>query len=135
MAELAKGRLRAKLPALREALEGRDSLHALWIGAILAHIDFLDEQIDRLSDAIEEQLRAYALAVELLCSIPGVKQRAAEVIVSEIGTDMSVFPSAKHLASWAGRCPGNGQSAGKRRSGNTRKGSKWLDRSGSRRWK
>jgi transposase len=128
LADLAKGKLRAKLPALREALEGRfDAVHALWIGAILAHIDFLDEQIDRLSDAIEEQIRPFAPAVELLCTIPGVQRRAAEVIISEIGTDMSVFPTAKHLASWAGQCPGNDQSAGKRRSGKTRKGSKWLD--------
>jgi transposase len=128
LAELAKGRLRAKLPALREALEGRfDDLHALWIGAILAHIDFLDGQIDRLSDAIEEQIRPFAAAVQLLRTIPGVQQRAAEVIISEIGPDMSVFPTDKHLASWAGQCPGNDQSAGKRRSGRTRNGSKWLD--------
>ncbi len=128
LADLARGRLRAKLPALREALEGRfDDLHALWIGAILAHIDFLDEQIDRLSDAIEEQIRPFAPAVELLCTIPGVQRRGAEVILSEIGTDMSVFPTAKHLASWAGQCPGNHQSAGHRRSGKSRKGSKWLD--------
>jgi transposase len=120
--------VRPKLPALREALEGRfDDVHALWIGAILAHIDFLDEQIDRLSDAIEEQIRPFAPAVELLRTIPGVQRRAAEVIISEIGTDMSVFPTAKHLASWAGQCPGNDQSAGKRRSGKTRKGSKWLE--------
>jgi transposase len=128
LADLAKGRLRAKLPALKEALEGRfDDVHALWIGAILAHIDFLDEQIDRLSDTIEEQIRPFAPAVELLRTIPGVQRRAAEVIISEIGTDMSVFPTEKHLASWAGQCPGNDQSAGKRRSGKTRKGSKWLD--------
>ncbi|MGC2373949.1 MAG: IS110 family transposase [Solirubrobacteraceae bacterium] len=128
LADLAKGRLRAKLPSLREALEGRfDELHALWIGAILDHIDFLDGQIDRLSDAIEEQIRPFAPAVELLCTIPGVQRRGAEVIIAEIGTDMSVFPTAKHLASWAGQCPGNDQSAGKRRSGKTRKGSKWLD--------
>jgi transposase len=128
LADLAKGRLRAKLPALKEALEGRfDDVHALWIGAILAYIDFLDEQIDRLSDAIEEQIRPFAPAVELLRTIPGVQRRAAEVIISEIGTDMSVFPTDKHLVSWAGQCPGNDQSAGKRRSGRTRKGSKWLD--------
>ncbi|MBA3370978.1 MAG: IS110 family transposase [Thermoleophilaceae bacterium] len=128
LAELARGRLRAKLPALREALEGRfDDLHAVWIGAILAHVDFLDEQIDSLSEAIEEQIAPFESAVELLRSIPGVQRRTAEVIVAEIGTDMSVFPSAKHLASWAGQCPGNHQSAGKRRSGKTRNGSKWLD--------
>jgi transposase len=128
LAELAKGRLRAKIPALREALEGRfDHLHAVWIGAILNHVDFLDEQIASLNDAIEEQIAPFASVVELLRSIPGVQRRSAEVIVAEIGTDMSRFPSAKHLASWAGQCPGNDQSAGKRRSGHTRKGSKWLD--------
>jgi transposase len=78
LADLAKGRLRAKLPALKEALEGRfDQLHGLWIGAILAHVDFLDEQIDRLSDAIEEQIAPFAKAVELLCTIPGVQRRGA----------------------------------------------------------
>ncbi len=128
LAELARGRLRAKLPALREALEGRfDHLHARWIGAILKHIDFLDEQIDELSLAIEEQIGPFAQAVELLSTIPGVQRRTSEVIIAEIGVDMSVFPSAKHLASWAGLCPGNHQSAGKRRSGRTRHGSKWLD--------
>jgi len=127
LAELARGRLRAKIPALREALQGRfDSEHALVVGAILAHIDFLDEQITLLCDAIEEQIRPFAQAVELLCTIPGVQRRTAEVIVAEIGVDMSVFPSAGHLASWAGLCPGNDESAGKRRSGRTRKGSAWL---------
>jgi transposase len=129
LADLARGRLRAKLPALREALEGRfDRLHGVWIGAILAHVDFLDEQIDSLSDAIEEQIAPFARAVELLRTIPGVQRRTAEVIVAEIGTDMGVFQTPKQLASWAGMCPGNDQSAGKRRSGRSRNGSKWLDR-------
>ena len=128
LAELAKGRLRQKLPQLREALEGRfDTVHALLIGAILTHLDFLDEQIQRLSDAIEERLAPFVGAVELLCSIPGVQRRTAEVILAEIGPDMRVFPSARHLASWAGQCPGNDRSAGKQRSGRTRKGSKWLN--------
>ena len=128
LAELARGRLRAKIPALKEALEGRfDTQHALIVGAMLAHLDFLDEQIDLLSDAIEEQLAPFAQAAELLCSIPGVQRRTAQVIVAEIGTDMTRFPSERHLASWAGQCPGNDRSAGKRRSGKTRNGSKWLD--------
>jgi transposase len=127
LAELAKGKLRAKLPALREALEGRfEAHHALVIGAILAHLDFLDEHIDRLSDAIEEQLGPFAPGVPLAATITGVAERTAQVMVTEIGTDMTRFPSAAHLASWAGRCPGNHQSAGKRRSGRPRKGSKWL---------
>jgi transposase len=128
LADLAKGRLRAKIPALREALEGRfDDLHAVWIGAILNHIDFLDEQIASLTEAIGKQIAPFERAVELLCTIPGVQRRTAETIVAEIGVEMQVFPTAKHLASWAGMCPGNDQSAGKRRSGKTRKGSKWLD--------
>jgi len=127
LADLARGRLRKKIPALQEALEGRFSFeHALVVSAILAHIDFLDEQIERLSDAIEQAIAPFAQAVELLCTIPGVKQRTAETIIAEIGTDMTVFPTAGHLVSWAGLCPGHDESAGKRRSGRTRKGSKWL---------
>ena len=128
LADLAKGKLRAKIAALTEALEGRfDDEHALVVGAILAHIDFLDEQISLLSDAIGEKIVPFEKAVELLCTIPGVQRRTAEVMIAEIGTDMSVFPTAGHLASWAGLCPGNDKSAGKRRSGRTRMGSKWLD--------
>ena len=127
LADLARGQLRKKLPALRAALEGRfDSEHVLVVGRILAHIDYLDEAIDELSGAIEEQLGPFAPAVELLCTIPGVGRRAAEVIIAETGGDMTAFPTAKHLASWAGMCPGNDESAGKRRSGKTRKGSKRL---------
>ncbi|MEO9175642.1 MAG: IS110 family transposase [Gaiellales bacterium] len=127
LAELAKGRLREKLPALREALEGRfDDEHAIVVGAILSHIDFLDQQITLLSSAIGEKIAPFEAAVELLCTIPGVQRRTAEVIIAEIGVDMSVFPSAGQLASWAGLCPGNDTSAGKRRSGRTRKGPRWL---------
>jgi len=127
LANLARGRLRNKIPALQEALVGRfDAEHALVVGQILAHIDFLEEAIDRLSAAIEEQMRPFAAQRELLMTIPGVKQRTAEVLIAEIGVDMTVFPTPKHLASWAGVCPGNDQSAGKRRSGKTRQGSKWL---------
>lgn len=127
LAELARGQLRKKIPALREALTGRfDSEHALIVGQILAHIDFLDEAIARLSDAIERQMEPFSRERELLMTIPGVKQRTAEVLIAEIGVDMHAFPTAKHLASWAGVCPGNDESAGKRRSGKTRRGSKWL---------
>jgi transposase len=126
LADLARGRLRKKIPALREALEGRfDAEHVVVVGRI-AHIDYLDEAIDELSAAIEKQLGPFAPAVELLCTIPGVGRRAAEVIIAETGGDMTAFPTAKHLASWAGMCPGNDESAGKRRMGKTRKGSKWF---------
>ncbi len=127
LADLARGKLRKKLPQLTEALEGRfDELHALLIGAILAHLDFLHEQIERRTEMIGAQIAPFEGAVELLCTIPGVQKRTAEVIVAETGGDMSAFPTAKHLASWAGQCPGNDQSAGKRRSGRTRKSSRWL---------
>ena len=127
LAELAQGKLRAKLPALREALQGRfDHHHALIIGRILSHIDYLDEAISEISDAIEQHLAPLASHVELLCTIPGIARRTAEVLIAETGGDMTVFPTAGHLASWAGMCPGNDESAGKRRSGRTRNGSKWL---------
>jgi transposase len=128
LADLAQGKLRPKIPQLREALEGRfEAHHRLVIGAILAHLDFLDAHIDGLSAAIEEQLGPTGLAgVALASTITGVAARTAEVMVAEIGTDMSVFATAGHLASWARRCPGNDQSAGKRRSGRNTKGPKWL---------
>jgi len=119
--------LRKKIPALREALEGRfETEHALIVSQILAHLDFLDEAIARLSAEIEERIAPFAAQRDLLTTIPGVKQRTAEVLIAEIDVDMSAFPTPKHLASWAGVCPGNNESGGKRRSGKTRKGSKWL---------
>jgi transposase len=99
---------------------------ALIVGRILAHIDYLDESIAELSQAVEKQIAPLAPAVELLCTIPGVQRRTAEVIIAETGGDMSAFPTAKHLTSWAGVCPGNDESAGKHRSRRTTKGSKWL---------
>lgn len=127
LADLSRGVLRKKIPALREALQGRfDSEHTLIVGQILAHIDFLDEAIDRLSVEIEERIRPFAAQRDLLMTIPGVKQRTAEVLIAEMGVDMTTFPTPKHLASWAGVCPGQNESGGKKRSGKTRKGSKWL---------
>jgi transposase len=131
LAALAKGRLRTKLPALREALAGRfrTDHHGLLVAQILAHIDYLDETIAVLSARIEQVIAPFAEQVALLDTIPGVDQRAAEVIVAEIGPDMGQFPTAAHLASWAGVCPGNNESAGKHRSGRTRKGPRvvgWL---------
>ena len=127
LAELAKGRLRAKIPALRQALEGRfEAHHALVIGAILAHLDFLDADRpalgrDRGPAGPYRGGRRQARQHDDRRRPP---HRRGDV--AEIGTDMTVFPTARHLASWAGRCPGNDQSAGKRRSGRTRKGPKWL---------
>ena len=127
LAELAKGRLRSKIPALKEALEGSFSAHhAFMVGNILAHVDYLEESIARFSAEIERVIAPFCEEVALLSTIPGVDRRTAETLIAEIGVDMSRFPSSGHLASWAGMCPGNDESAGKRRSGKTRKGSKWL---------
>ena len=127
LAELAKGKLRKKIPALRVALVGRfDTEHALIVSQILAHIDFLEEAIDRLSGEIEERIAPFARQRDLLMTIPGVKQRTAEVLIAEIGVDMNAFQTPKHLASWAGVCPGQNESGGKRRASKARKGSKWL---------
>ncbi len=127
LAELARGRLRTKLPELRKALTGRfEDHHAFLLERMLAPVDDLEADIEALSGRIEDHLAPFAEAVELLDSIPGVGQRAAEAIVGEIGTDMSRFPSAGHLASWAGLCPGQRESAGKRKSARTRRGSELL---------
>jgi transposase len=127
LAELAKGRMRAKIPALVEALEGRwDSHHSVVARRVLAHIDFLDESIAQLSDEISERLRPLEAAVTLLCTIPGVSTLTAEVIVAETGADMARFPTAAQLAAWAGVAPANHESAGKRRPAGTRQGGRWL---------
>src|SRR5215218_1012295 len=127
LAELAKGKLRAKLPALRLALEGRfRAHHALLVSHLLSHIEYLDETIASLSAEIEERLRPFESKRELLCTIPGVAERTAEVILAEFGPDMGRFPSHRHAASWAAICPGQDESAGKRRSGKTRNGDLWL---------
>ena len=119
LAQLAKGRLRRKLPALREALAGRfrGEHHGLLVAQILAHIDYLDETIATLSERIEQLLAPFSREREPLETIPGI---------AELGVDMSVFPTSAHLASWAEQCPGNRESAGKRHSGRQRHGSKWL---------
>lgn len=127
MAELARGRMRSKRAELEEALRGHFlPHHSFLLTEHLSHLDYLDEAIDRVSQAIEEHLADEQEAIALLDTIPGVSQRTAEILIAEIGTDMSRFPSAKHLASWAGMCPGHHESAGKRLSGKTRKGSRWL---------
>ena len=129
LAELAKGKLRAKLPALRSAFEGRFSArHALLVSEILSHLDYLDEAMERMTSAIEEAIAPFADARDRLCSVPGVDRRVAEAIIGEIGVDMGRFPSAAHLASWAGMCPGQHESAGKQKRGTARHGDSWLQR-------
>lgn len=127
LADLAKGRLRVKIPALQEALRGRfTGHHALIVGEILAKLDYLDEVIGRLSQEIDRVIAPFAHQRDLIATAPGIDKRTAEGIIAEIGVDMSVFGTAERLASWAGRCPGQYESAGKSRSGKTRKGNKWL---------
>ncbi|HEV8633842.1 MAG TPA: IS110 family transposase [Chloroflexota bacterium] len=127
LAELARGRLRAKLPALRLALDGRVTAHhRTLIRHILAHVDFLERAVGELQEAIERALRPFEEAMRLLQTIPGVSEQAAGAIVAELGADMGRFASAKHLASWAGLCPGNRQSGGKRLSGKPTHGDTWL---------
>lgn len=127
MAQRARGRLREKIPALERALQGRFGTHQRFLVAQqLAHIDFLDEAVAQVSAEIGERLRPFEPALNRLATLPGVGRRTAEVLVAQMGTDMQRFPTAGHLASWAGMCPGNNESAGKRRSGRTRKGNQAL---------
>jgi len=98
----------------------------LLIAEHLEHIGYLNEAIGRVSREIEERLRPFEETLARLQTVPGVGPRTAEVLMAEVGRDMSRFPSHRHLASWAGLCPGNNESAGKRKSGRTRKGSPWL---------
>jgi transposase len=127
LADLARGRLQEKRPQLEQALAGRLGAHQRFLLAEqLDHIDELDARIGRVSAEIAERLRPFDDAIARLDTLPGVGRRTAEDLLAEIGTDMTRFPTAGHLASWAGMCPGNHESAGKQRSGKTRKGNKWL---------
>jgi transposase len=127
MAELARGRMRDKRDLLAQALEGHvHGYHRFVLAELLTQIDSLDETIERFNEQVAEYCRPFEEAVDLLDTIPGVGREVAEVIVSEIGTDMSRFPTAHHLASWAGVAPGNHESAGKRYSGKTTKGNRAL---------
>lgn len=127
LANMARGRLRTKRDQLEEALCGAFTPHhGFLLTEYLSQLDYFDDAIDRVGITIAQRLVADQEAITLLDTIPGVSQRTAEILIAEIGTDMARFPSAKHLASWAGMCPGNHASAGKRLSGKTRKGSRWL---------
>src|SRR6266545_1857491 len=129
LANLARGKLRSKREQLERALSGRvGAHHRLLLGMHLAHIDFLDELVAQLNAEITERLKPFEDELNRLDGIPGVGRSTAEVLLAEIGPDMTRFPTAGHLASWAGMCPGNYESAGKRKKGKTRKGSKFLRR-------
>jgi transposase len=127
LADLAKGTLRKKLPALRQALAGRFRVHhGFLIGQILAKIDFLDETIARLTEELDRLVAPFEPMLANLDTIPGVDRKGAITLVAETGGDMSRFATAGHLCSWGAMCPGQNESAGKRRSGTTRKGNRYL---------
>ena len=127
LAGLAKGTLRQKRQALESALRGLMGPHQrLMLTSLLRHLDFLDDEISRMDQEIAERMRPFDEALQRLDTIPGMGRRAAEEVVAEIGIDMSRFPTAGHLASWAHMCPGNNESAGKRKSGSTGSGNPWL---------
>lgn len=127
LAGMAKGRMRAKIPELVRALDGRfEDHHAQMLRLHLDHIDHLDEAIASIDSQVDELIVPFADVRERLQTIPGVGQKVADVIIAETGADMDRFPDAAHLASWAGVCPGNNESAGKRFSGRTRKADVWL---------
>jgi transposase len=130
VAQLAKGRLRTKQGQLAKALTGKMTAHQRFLlQEQLEHIEELEVRIERLSQELEERLRPFEreqAALRLLDEIPGIGMTVAQTVIAEIGVDMERFASAAHLASWAGLCPGNNESAGKRKSGRTRKGNPWL---------
>jgi transposase len=127
LAGMAKRRLRGKIPELKQALRGRvTEHHRFLLGILLKQIEFLEGLIAQFDARIEEAMAPLAEAAGRLRAIPGVGEKAAEVIMAEVGPDMTPFPTAGHLSSWAGLCPGNDLTAGKRRSGKTTKGSQWL---------
>jgi transposase len=131
LADLAEGRLRGKIPQLQAALQGRlTEHHAFMLRRLLDHLQYLEEQIDAFSARIEECLRPFVddQAMQRSDAIPGVNRRTVENVVAEIGTDMTWFPDAEHLISWAGMSPGNEESAGKRTRRRTTKGNRWLRR-------
>jgi transposase len=127
IADLARRQLRGKIPQLRLALDGHvTDHHRFMLGELMDQLDHLDGQIDRFSQRIEEISRPFAKAIEEVMRLPGFEKRGSENVIAEIGSNMDPFPSADHICSWAGVCPGSNESAGKRKSGKTTKGSKWL---------
>jgi transposase len=127
LAQFARGRLREKIPQLERALAGRCAAHQRFlIAQQLAHIDYLDEAIDHLSAEVAQRLAPFVSTLERLDAIPGIARRTAEIVLAEIGPDVRRFPTAGHLASWAGVCPGQHESAGKQTRGTIREGNPWL---------
>lgn len=129
LADFAQGQLRGKIPELEKALEGhlRDH-HRFMLRLLWRQLAQQEELISELDSRIEEQTRPFAAEIERLDAVPGVDRRVAEVVLAEVGADPEPFPSAQHLASWAGMCPGNEESAGKRRRRRITPGNRWLKR-------
>lgn len=127
LSELAQKRLKTKKGELQKALKGLMGPHQkLIIEIMLERIDSLNAKVKQIDEEVEKRMDPFFEIVDLLDTIPGVGRRTAEQIIAEIGVDMSRFPTASHLCSWAGLAPGNNESAGKRKSGKTRKGNKKL---------
>ena len=127
LADLARRRMRGKIPELRKALRGRvTDHHRFLLRLLLEHLDHLDKLVAQLNARIEALTTPDAEALALLTTIPGVKQHTAEVLLAEVGPTVAPFPTTGQFASWAGLCPGNNESAGKRRTGRTRRGNRWL---------
>jgi len=127
LADLARRQLRSKIPQLALALEGQVTEHHCFVlGELLDHLGYLESQIERFTRRIEEVSHPFASAINLVTQVTGFDQRAAQNVVAEIGADMSPFPSEGHLASWSSVCPGSNESGGKRKSGKTTKGNRWL---------
>lgn len=127
LAELSRGALRRKRPQLRDALEGRvREHHRFLLRELLDQTDYLNAAVDRVSERIALQVQPWLPEITRLDTVPGLSQRLCETLIAEIGPDMSWFPNAKHLVSWACVCPGSNESAGKRKSGHTRSGNNWL---------
>jgi transposase len=127
LAELARGRMRSKIPQLVEALQGVIRPNQRWLlGQQLEHVRHLQRMINELDQQIDQLISPFLRQVQKLCEIPGISRQLAEVLIAEIGVDMRQFPTAEHLASWASICPGHRETGGKRLSGRTRRGNPWL---------
>jgi transposase len=129
LADNARSRLRSKQAELRLVLRGKiNDHHRFMLKELMDEVEFVEGKIARLESRIEEMMKPYQAEIDLLCTIPGIKHITAWTLLAELGADMNQFPDAHHLASWAGLCPGNNESAGKRKSNRTRKGNRWLRR-------
>jgi transposase len=127
LAQMARGRMRAKIPQLEEALTGQVTRHHRFLlSESMRHLAFLEEQVAHFEEEIERHMPPFEWAASLLMTVPGVQRTAACALIGEIGADMRRFESSRHLASWAGLCPGNNESAGKQRSGKSHRGNRWI---------